>query len=165
MPVFDPNIAALHSIFQTKITRLRNEHNQHGELLQSILNWACRFDEARDISPVQIESESHIFLIRYKNSDSNYVSPYDQSEFFWKAKLRGLYPFGRCTYQTTQLICYQQDIILKLEGLKEVHTTHALRYATIHKLAQDGMSLSNIQNFVGHKSENTTRRYLSMSAI
>jgi len=144
---------------------------KHRMILTACYAAGLRISEAVCLKPAAIDSQRMVIRVEAgKGGKDRYVmlSPTLLKLFraYWKAARpqEWLFPGDRpgqpITTCAVEIACRQS---LELSGLRKPITPHSLRHAFAVHLLESGADLRTIQLLLGHRSLNTTSRYLRIA--
>jgi site-specific recombinase XerD len=150
------------------------EHGRYGQRDSLMIRMAYRHGlrscELVDLTWDQIEFETgHILVYRRKNGEGS-RQPLNGEELralrAIKRESHSPYIFAseRGDKMTTANIRMMFRKLRQVTMLQAPVHAHALRHACGHKLADQGVDTRRIQDYLGHKNIQNTRRYTELSA-
>jgi site-specific recombinase XerD len=147
-------------------------NQKHKAILQTIYSGGLRMSEVLSLKLYDIDSDRMIIKIRQSKGAKDrevmlaerllillraYVADYEPKEFLFEGQKGGMY-----SSRSVQQIMKKA---LKKAGIKKNATAHTLRHSFATHLLESGTDLRYIQEFLGHKSIQTTEIYTHVTKV
>jgi len=148
-------------------------HNQkHKAILQTIYSGGLRMSEVLNLKINDIDSDRMIIKIRQSKGAKDrevmlaerlltllreYVAEYNPVEYLFEGQKGG-------SYSSRSVQQIMKKAIIKA-GIKKNATAHTLRHSFATHLLESGTDLRYIQEFLGHKSIQTTEIYTHVTKV
>lgn len=159
---------------QQEVKRLFSvvSNQKHKAILQTIYSGGLRMSEVLNLKINDIDSDRMIIKIRQSKGAKDrevmlaekllsllrvYVAEYKPTDFLFEGQKGGKY-----SSRSVQQIMKKA---LKKAGIKKNATAHTLRHSFATHLLESGTDLRYIQEFLGHKSIQTTEIYTHVTNV
>jgi len=130
-------------------------------MLELMLVGGARVSEVVNLDYGNVLNDGRILIFGLKGSDNRIIAPGAYLDFWIRfRKLRLSIPDYYSRFYLHRILI-ASGVFIKLPNSKKKSVAHGIRYAYVYNLIQNGLSITDIQKALGHKSIRNTKLYIN----
>lgn len=152
-------VSELNLVSVTTKAKIKHESYQLAMLIEFMEASGCRVSEALSIKPTDITQMGHVKIKAKKGSNDRIISSGMATEYMRECYAKKKAPFDGWSRHFVYRQFKKYNIGVKYSGKKKKSVTHSMRHQVAKSIQKAGMSITDTQKALGHKSLNSTSYY------